>query len=100
MGIAESDKDKIMHATLMIGDGVIMGSDMPSGFGPPPVVGNNFSLTYPTQSKEETDELFAKMSEGGEVAMPVQEQFWARTSAPARTCSASTGSSTTEMPRE
>ena len=76
MGIAESDKDKIMHATLMIGDGVIMASDMPSGFGPPPVVGNNFSLTYPTQSKEETDELFGKMSEGGTVTMPVQEMFW------------------------
>ena len=76
MGIAESDKDKIMHATLMIGDGVIMASDMPSGFGPPPVVGNNFSLTYPTQNKEETDELFGKMSEGGTVTMPVQEMFW------------------------
>ncbi len=76
MGIADADKDKIMHATLMIGDGVIMGSDMPSGFGPPPVVGTNFSLTYPTQSKEETDELFAKISEGGTVTMPVQEMFW------------------------
>ena len=76
MGIADSDKGKIMHATLKIGDGVLMASDTPSGFGPPPVVGNNFSLTYPTQSKEETDELFAKMSEGGKVTMPVQEQFW------------------------
>ena len=76
MGIAESDKDKIMHATLMIGDGAIMASDMPAGFGPPPVVGTNFSLNFPTQSKEETDELFAKMSEGGKVTMPVQEQFW------------------------
>ena len=76
MGIAESDKDKIMHATLVVGDGVIMGSDVPAGFGPPHVAGNNFSLTYPTQSKEETDELFAKMSEGGTVTMPVQEMFW------------------------
>ena len=76
IGIADSDKDKIMHATLMIGDGVIMASDTPSNFGPPLSVGNNFSLTYPTQSKEETDELFAKISEGGTVTMPVQEQFW------------------------
>ena len=30
IGIADSDKDKIMHATLMIGDGVIMASDTPS----------------------------------------------------------------------
>ena len=76
IGIADSDKDKIMHATLMIGDGVIMASDTPSNFGPPLSVGNNFSLTYPTQSKEETDELFAKISEGGTVTMPVEEQFW------------------------
>ena len=76
IGIADSDKDKIMHATLTIGDGVIMASDTPSNFGPPLSVGNNFSLTYPTQSKEETDELFAKISEGGTVTMPVQEQFW------------------------
>ncbi len=76
IGIADSDKDKIMHATLKIGDGVIMASDTPSNFGPPLSVGNNFSLTYPTQGKEETDELFAKISEGGTVTMPVEEQFW------------------------
>ena len=76
MGVPESDRDKIMHATLTVGDGVIMGSDMPSNFGPPPVMGNNFSLSYPTQSREETDELFAKMSEGGKVTMPLQDMFW------------------------
>ena len=76
MGVPDSDRGKIMHATLTVGDGVIMGSDVPSNFGPPPVVGNNFSLTYPTQSREETDELFAKMSEGGKVTMPIQEMFW------------------------
>ena len=76
MGVPESDRDKIMHATLTVGDGVIMGSDMPSNFGPPPVVGSNFSLSYPTQSREETDELFAKMSEGGKVTMPLQDMFW------------------------
>ena len=53
-GVSESEKDQIMHATLSIGDGVIMGSDSPSGFGPPPVAGNNFSLSYSTRSREET----------------------------------------------
>ncbi|MCY4527647.1 MAG: VOC family protein [Chloroflexi bacterium] len=76
IGLADSDKDKIMHATLMIGDGAIMASDTATGFGPPLVTGNNFSLNYPTQSKEETDELFAKMSEGGTVTMPLEDQFW------------------------
>ena len=76
IGIADSDKDKIMHATLLIGDGAIMASDMPTGFGPPLVVGNNISLNYPTRSKEETDELFAKISEGGTVTLALEEQFW------------------------
>lgn len=75
-GVSESEKDQIMHATLSIGDGVIMGSDSPSGFGPPHVAGNNFSLSYPTRSREETDELFAKISEGGRVTMPLQDMFW------------------------
>ncbi len=74
--IAESHKDKILHATLTIGDGQIMASDTHPGFGPPLTVGNNISLTYPTQSKEETDDLFAKISEGGAVTMPVAEMFW------------------------
>ena len=76
MGVAESDRDKIMHASLSIGDGELMGSDMPSNFGPSPVVGSNFSLSYSPRSKEETDELFAKISEGGSVTMPLQEMFW------------------------
>ena len=76
MAIPESEHDKIMHAALSIGDSVIMGSDTSPSFSPPPVVGNNFSLTYTTQSREQTDELFTKISEGGKVTMPLQEQFW------------------------
>ena len=41
-----------------------MGSDMPSGFGPPVQMGNNFSVSYHTESREQTDDLFAKISEG------------------------------------
>ena len=76
MGVPESDHDKIMHASLSIGDGELMGSDMPSNFGPSPVAGNNFALSYSARSREETDELFAKISEGGAVTMPLQETFW------------------------
>ena len=76
MGIPEAEFNNVMHASLSIGDGVIMGSDSPSNFGPPPVVGNNFSLTFPTQSREETDALFAKISEGGTVTMQPADMFW------------------------
>ncbi len=76
MGVPESERGGTMHAALSIGRGVLMGSDMPSNFGPPPVVGNNFSLSYATQSREETDELFARMSQGGAVTMQPQDMFW------------------------
>ena len=76
MGIPEAEINNVMHASLSIGDGVIMGSDSPSNFGPPPVVGNNFSLTFPTQSREDTDALFAKISEGGAVTMQPADMFW------------------------
>ena len=76
MGIPEAELNNVMHASLSIGDGVIMGSDSASNFGPPPVVGNNFSLTFPTQSREDTDALFAKISEGGAVTMQPADMFW------------------------
>ncbi len=76
MEIAESERDRVMHVTLSIGDAVLMGSDTAAAFSPPPTPGNNFSLSYTPSSKEETDELFAKLSAGGKVTMPLQETFW------------------------
>ncbi len=76
MGVPESDRDKIMHASLKIGDSKLMASDVPSNFPQPRVAGNNFALSYMTKSREETDELFGKISEGGTVNMPLEDTFW------------------------
>ncbi len=70
------ERDKIMHVSYRLGDSVLMGSDMPSNFGITLVTGNNFSLSYQTTSREQTDDLFAKLSDGGNVTMPLQEMFW------------------------
>lgn len=67
-------ENDIMHASLT-GDGfVLMASDMigPQGFRP----GNNFSLSINCQSEEQLRSLFDKLSEGGQVFMPVGVQFW------------------------
>ena len=53
-----------------------MGSDVPSIFGPPVSQGGNFSISYQTNSRKETEDLFAKVSEGGTVSMPLQDTFW------------------------
>ena len=76
MPIPESEKDLVMHVQLPIGSSVLMGSDVPSIFGPPPVVGNNFSISYAPESREQVDSLLAKLSEGGSVEMEAQEMFW------------------------
>ncbi len=76
MDVPEDELDDIMHVSFRIGSSVLMGSDMPSGFGPPVQMGNNFSISYTTESKEQTDDLFAKISEGGTVSMPPADMFW------------------------
>ena len=76
MGILDSERDRIMHATISIGDSFLMGSDTASNFSSPPTVGDNFSLSYTPSSREEVDEFFARLSAGGTVTMPLQETFW------------------------
>ena len=76
MGVPESDGDRIMHATLSLGDSILMGSDTPSNFPQALTPGNNVSLSYTPASREEADELFAKLSDGGTVNMPLSEMFW------------------------
>ena len=76
MGMSEEELDQVMHVSYPIGSSVLMGSDMPSQFGPAPVHGSNFSISYVPDSREHADELFAKLSDGGTVTMPMADQFW------------------------
>lgn len=67
-------ENDILHASLT-GDGfVLMASDMigPQGYQP----GNNFSLSINCSSEAQLHDLFGKLSTGGQVFMPVSEQFW------------------------
>ena len=76
MGVAEAEQDRIMHVSLPIGSSVLMGSDSCSAFGPPPVVGANFSISFSAESRAEADDKFAKLSQGGQITMPIQDMFW------------------------
>lgn len=72
----DSAKNRIMHISLPISEEtMLMGSDtLPGteGF----VAGNNFSLSLNVHSREEAQALFDRLSEGGEVTMPLQDTFW------------------------
>ena len=62
---------------MPISDGiVIMASDSIQGLGPALSVGNNVTVAVGSDSREEVDRLFAKLSEGGEVQMPMADAFW------------------------
>ncbi|MBS1624784.1 MAG: VOC family protein [Bacteroidetes bacterium] len=73
--VSEADKGKIMHVSLPIGTGHLMGSDMP-GYLPKATIGDNFSLSYGAPSQAEADRIFAALSAGGKVTMPMQKTFW------------------------
>ena len=76
MGVPDAEKGRIMHMSLPVGGNLLMGSDSSSAFGPPATVGNNFAISIEVDSRDQSDEYFAKLSEGGTVKMPMQETFW------------------------
>lgn len=76
MQIPDDERNNIMHVSLPVGTSVLMGSDVPTTFGQPAPAESNVSISYAAQSREETDALFAKLSDGGTVTMPLQDMFW------------------------
>jgi PhnB protein len=70
-------KEQIMHISLPVGNGtVIMGSDAGDEWGPKMKVGNNFSISVNTDSKENADRYFKGLSQGGHITMPMGDTFW------------------------
>jgi len=69
--------DQIMHIALPIGNGnILMATDAPASMGFKINNGNNFYISVNVDSKEEADRVFAGLSEGGKVEMPLADMFW------------------------
>ncbi len=70
-------QEKLMHIALPLGNGTtLMATDALESMRQKLIAGNNFSLSLETESKEEADTLFAKLSEGGKQEMPIADTFW------------------------
>ena len=63
----------IMHATLSVGDQVLMGADSPPGSYQQPQ-GMNVSLHL--KDAEAGERVFNALAENGSVTMPFQKTFW------------------------
>lgn len=75
--IAEKDLDLIVHIALpILGGHVLMGTDAPESMGFTIIPGNNIYINLEPDTREETDRLFAELSAGGKIGMPLQEMFW------------------------
>ena len=75
--MSDADKQLVMHVELAIlGGHVLMGTDAPESMGFKLVQGNNVHINLEPDSRGETDRLFAALSQGGKVEMPLQEMFW------------------------
>lgn len=73
----DEDKNLVMHVALpILGGHVLMGTDAPESMGFTVKFGNNIYINLEPDTREETDKLFAKLSEGGKVEMALQEMFW------------------------
>ena len=68
-------RDKVLHASLQVGDQVLMGSD-----GPPErfVAMSGFWVSLHPTDPAEAERVFEALAEGGTVTMPLAPTFWAK----------------------
>jgi len=67
-------RDKIIHARLVVGDAVLMGSDAaPDWY----EESKGISVTLNIEDPAEAERVFEALSEGATVRMPIEETFWA-----------------------
>ena len=66
--------DKVLHASMVIGDQHLMGSDAPPGqYQKPEGISVSISLNDPAKGEQ----IFNALAQGGKTTMPFQKTFWA-----------------------
>jgi len=76
---AMSDDDKRLIANVqlpILGGHLLMGTDAPESMGMQLNQGNNVYICLDPDTRAEADSLFAALSEGGTVQMPMEDAFW------------------------
>jgi PhnB protein len=65
-------KNKVLNATMQLGETVLMGADISSS---EPM--RSAYLTLMIDTKEETEHIYNLLTDGGQIFMPLAEQFFA-----------------------
>lgn len=74
--VPTEEQDKLMHVALPIGGNVLMATDALESMGQKLAVGNNITLSLSVESQAEADRIFAALSPGAKIDMPLQKTFW------------------------
>jgi PhnB protein len=72
-------KNKILNSTMQLGETVLMGADISSS---QPM--RSAYLTLMIDTKEETERIYNLLTDGGQIFMPLAEQFFAKAFAQCR----------------
>jgi PhnB protein len=68
-----TDPNMVLHAALVVGDGLLMGGDMPGNDQP---VSQGMCANYSAVDVPDAEKVFAGLSEGGQVTMPLEVAFF------------------------
>jgi PhnB protein len=67
-------RDKVLHARMVVGDGIVMASDAPPGHYEQP---KGFFVSISVHDLTKAETMFNALAENGTIQMPFQQTFWA-----------------------
>lgn len=76
MHVSEIEANKIMRITLPIGANTLIANDVPASMGPVNENENRSKIAVSTESRTEADKIFAGLTVGGAIEMPMDESPW------------------------
>lgn len=74
--VPEDEADKIMRITLPIGGNTLIANDVPAALGRVSEEENRSKIAVSAESREEADRIFAGLTPGGSVEMPMDNSPW------------------------
>jgi PhnB protein len=66
-------KDKVMHTSIPLGAGMLMGCDAPPDRSKPMA---GFQVSVGSSDQAEVKRIFDTLQDGGSIQMPLQKTFW------------------------
>lgn len=75
--MSDEDKNKIMHIALpILGGTMLMATDMLESMGHKLTIGNNTTINLEADTKEQADQLYSALSEGGTDCIAPHDEPW------------------------